>query len=151
VRRHTVCEKLFELIKIYREEEMKTRILFPVMLVALLCIPTLGSAQEIIETDTQYFHVTAGLMRCTFDPDGTLLKCYDENGNELFKYPVDWVTCTLTSPSNPNDYHTIKLNYASDSCQLSGPGSDVGYWVFVRGNWICKCPLGSTSCACPAK
>ena len=42
--RHTLCEKVFELIKGYREEDMKTRILFPVMLVVLLCIPTLGSA-----------------------------------------------------------------------------------------------------------
>ena len=78
MRRHTLCEKVLELIKVYREEKMKTKILFSGILAALLCIPTLGSAngplQEIIATDTQYFHVTAGKMICTFAQDGNLLR-----------------------------------------------------------------------------
>ena len=71
-----------------------------------------------------------------------LLECYDERGNPLNKYPVGSVECTLEDPDTLDHKHTMKLDYASDSCQLSGSGSDAGYWVFVRGNWICKCPLG---------
>jgi len=92
-------------------------------------------------------HETVGEMTCYFDARGKLLDCVDEDNVALNKYPVGSVNCTLTGSSGQQ--MPLSLDFVSDLCKMSGHHSPGGMWVYVRGNWVCKCPRTEPGCICP--
>ncbi|MEF9475973.1 MAG: hypothetical protein L0958_04680 [Candidatus Mariimomonas ferrooxydans] len=105
----------------------------------LIASPSCYEPLAVTETSRTITTQEVGSMTCQTDQDGNLIGCVDENNQPLNEYSNEDITCTLTSGENSQ---TINLNFASETCTISGHGSPGATWYYYRGRWIC---LG-TSC-----